>query len=291
VASHDAPLRSDRRSAEAPDGVDRDTRIEHLLLVGLDAYFAGQYEQAINLWTRVLFLDRHHDRARAYVERARSAQAELQRESEAVLQQGLDAFQLGDVARARRLISDAIDRGASPDEAQGVLDRIDRLGVGRLAPTRAGRSITTFDHVPTPTHVVVVRPRRVMGWTAALLLAAAAAGLFSVGAWGLIRPDVSSWSLFGAAPVASSSAASPLTIGRLPVARASDVYLARARLLIATGRVHDGLAELERIPVGDPLHAEAERLRADAQRTLLTVAAADRPGVTDSGASAVRFRE
>src|SRR5690242_20881899 len=55
---------------------DRDAKIEQLLLIGLDHYFAAQYQQAINVWTRALFLDRSHARARAYIERARSAMAE-----------------------------------------------------------------------------------------------------------------------------------------------------------------------------------------------------------------------
>src|SRR5919109_1898426 len=101
------PARSERPASDALSGAERDARIEQLLLTGLDHYFAGDYEEAINLWTRVLFLDRHHDRARAYIERARSAQAELQRESEAMLQQGMKAFAEGDVAKARTLVADA----------------------------------------------------------------------------------------------------------------------------------------------------------------------------------------
>ena len=54
---------------------ERDARVEQLLLAGLDHYFAGQYERAVHVWTRVLFLDRGHARARAYIERARAAQA------------------------------------------------------------------------------------------------------------------------------------------------------------------------------------------------------------------------
>ena len=59
------PLRTDTPSAL--DGVsdsDRDAKIEQLLLIGLDHYFAAQYEQAINVWTRALFFDRSHARAR-----------------------------------------------------------------------------------------------------------------------------------------------------------------------------------------------------------------------------------
>ena len=69
------PLRFDRPAAGDADSRERDARIEELLLVGLDHYFAGRHELAINIWTRVLFLDRSHGKARAYIERARSALA------------------------------------------------------------------------------------------------------------------------------------------------------------------------------------------------------------------------
>ncbi|HEX6161863.1 MAG TPA: hypothetical protein VFZ31_00755, partial [Vicinamibacterales bacterium] len=105
------------RRADPHGESDEDTRIENLLVTGLDHYFAGEFEQAINLWTRVLFLDRNHDRARAYIDRARSAQAEQQRISEALVHEGLDAFDKGEVVRARALLSDALDQGASHDVA------------------------------------------------------------------------------------------------------------------------------------------------------------------------------
>src|SRR4249920_66525 len=112
------PHRSD--SAHAPDATsgaerdvkDRDAKIEQLLLAGLDHYFSARYEQAINVWTRALFLDRSHARARAYIERARSALAERQRESEELLQNGVDAFGRGEGGEARRLLQAAISQGA-----------------------------------------------------------------------------------------------------------------------------------------------------------------------------------
>src|SRR5437588_370707 len=116
--------------AHAHDGAleaDRDAKIEQLLLIGLDHYFAAQYQQAINVWTRALFLDRSHARARAYIERARSAMAERQRESEELLQHGVDAFRRGEGDEARRLLNAAIDGGAPSDEALVVLERLNRL--------------------------------------------------------------------------------------------------------------------------------------------------------------------
>jgi len=122
-----------RTPDDGSDG-DRAAKIEQLLLAGLDHYFAGQYEQAINVWTRAFFFDRDHPRARAYIERARSALAERQRESEELLQQGVAAFHRGEADEARRLLAAALDRGAPADEALVILSRLDRLELGGGQP-------------------------------------------------------------------------------------------------------------------------------------------------------------
>src|SRR5471032_1138331 len=135
---------SEAHRSDAHDaGSDRDAKIEQLLLVGLDHYFAARYELAINVWTRALFLDRSHARARAYIERARSALAERQRESEEMLQTGVAAFQRGDADEARRLLQGAIDGGGPSEEARAVLDRMNRLETVVLPATsnRTGRKV------------------------------------------------------------------------------------------------------------------------------------------------------
>src|SRR5438067_10327054 len=102
------PLRTDDlRALDAASDADRTAKIERLLLAGLDHYFSQQYDQAINVWTRALFFDRSHARARAYIERARRAQAERQRESEELLHTGTAAYRRGDAKEARRLLQAA----------------------------------------------------------------------------------------------------------------------------------------------------------------------------------------
>jgi hypothetical protein len=274
-------LRSDTRPAEALSGADRDARIEQLLLAGLDQYFANQYEQAINLWTRVLFLDRHHGRARAYIERARSAQAERLRESEAILHQGIAAFHDGNVDLARRLVSDAVERGASLDVAQGLLDRIDRLGAGQApAPggrARADRPREHEDGVETPPS----RAYRYQGWIAAALLAAAAVGVLGVGAWGIAIPEPASWAIFNAAsPRSEMPLVVPMIPEALPLAGATEIFVARGKAHLARGRLREALSELDRVPLGDSLRPEADELRAAIQRQLLSVAAAEGAGTS-----------
>jgi len=132
------PLRTDHlpEAGEVPER-ERDARVEDLLLAGLDHYFVGQHELAISVWTRVLFLDRGHARARAYIDRARSAIAERQREGDELVQTGAAAFDRGDAGEARTLLTSAVERGAHAEEALVLLERINRFEPTRVRPARS----------------------------------------------------------------------------------------------------------------------------------------------------------
>jgi hypothetical protein len=256
------PLRSDRPVIPADlQERDRDARVEQLLLAGLVHYFAGQYELAISVWTRVLFLNHGHARARAYMERARSAIAERQRESEELLHTGVEAFGRGDVTVARRLLVTAVNRGAATEEALALLDRLNRLeaaGPGSLALFERAAvpvSDTTID-------AVAIRPSRLRwigaGIAAGLVVAGAAAWLWFRGA--------DAWLVQVTAPTAGavSQDAEPL-----PVPAASEASLSRARALQAKGRLHEALVALDGVRNGEGSWPEAQALRAAIQRQLL----------------------
>ncbi len=265
------PLRTETTRTAAPASrAERDAKIEQLLLAGLDQYFAGQYDQAITVWTRVLFLDRSHARARAYIERARSAQAERQRESEALLHEGSDAVRRGDRIEARRLLNAALVRGEHSDEVLSLLDR-----VTRLEQTAATFEADT-DEFDTPRLVLEdsAPARRPAGqWItlAALLLVIVAAGLFAASA---TRPE---WAAFVERsnlrrPDRGAAAATvPREMAALPVPRRAEAAMARARAFVASGRLRDALPILESIRATDPERPEADRLRAEIQRQLIAV--------------------
>lgn len=265
-------------SSGATDASSQEARIEHLLVTGLDHYFAGDFEHAINLWTRVLFLDRAHDRARAYIERARSAQAERQRQTEALVHQGLEAFDRGKVEEARALLSDAIERGAPHDLALGVLGRIDRLDSPgarpdhRLEPAIDARRGRSGAGAATPS----TRPRGAGPFGLWMAVIALTAVLGVAAAWWVSATGVSWPDLF--AP--TGTAARPgnvvtISADPLPVPAPAERYLLRGRMLFAGGRLREAMTDLERIPLSDPLRAEADRLRGQIQRELLAIAASD----------------
>ena len=266
------PLTTEPVPESGPSGdTDREARIEQLLLAGLDHYFAGQYERAISVWTRVVFLERHHDRARAYIERARSALAERQRESEELLHTGMDAYNAGEIEKARDCLTRAAEQGS--DTAHVFLDRLHRMGAGAgipdapVDPAPARR--------PAAARLMPMAPRG-SGWIAAGVAAAAVAVAMLVGGLpsGTWRSE-----LQGSAPASltPSSIEEPL-----PVVRASETALARARALHADGHLQDALRALDRVGLADPFREEADRLRADIQRDLLV--AAGLPSLPSDGA-------
>jgi hypothetical protein len=247
----------------------RDTRIEELLLAGLDHYFNGQHELAVSVWTRVLFLDRSHARARAYIERARGAIAERQREGEELLQTGAAAFQRGDAAGARRLLTSAVERGASADEALALLDRLDRLAP---AADEANGSPEPRSRRRHTDRTAADRSGGTRALTLLLVLALGlVAGVLVMIYWNTTAPP---WT---AARTRSPAAASRPVEEPLPIPAAAEVSLARARTLFAKGRLREAMTALEAIRPGDSLQPEADDLRTDIQRRLLEAAQSSAP--------------
>jgi tetratricopeptide (TPR) repeat protein len=271
-------FRTDRRpAAPAASEGDRDAKVEQLLLAGLDHYFSAQYEQAINIWTRVLFLDRNHARARAYIERARSALAEGQRESEELLQKGIAAFERGETLEARRLIESAIEGGAPRDEALAVLERVNRLE----AHAAGGHVIATErPRGQPPAAVAGRRGRRSAAWMIAVAGGVAAA----VGAYLVLAGGTDTWRASLRLPAESRSLTLVGPAVDLPLPRRGELALDRARKLAAAGHLADALAALDLVRPTDPQRREVDRLRSEVQQQLLAAAAEGPPAPRGSQA-------
>jgi hypothetical protein len=269
-------LRSDRHSNPDHPDRDRDARIEELLLTGLDHYFAGRHDLAINIWTRVLFLDRSHGKARAYIERARGALAEKQREAEELLQIGADALTRGDRAAARELLTSA-ERAGGSEEALALLHRLDRLEATVPAITQNREELPAGSGRDEPAGVGGREARLAWiftGIATGILLAAIGGGYF----W--LAEDPFELTVARSAPVSEPP---------LPVPATCEIRLARARSLLQDGKLHDAQSLLE---AGDPdaLHRAAfDELRATIQRQLLE-AGRQGAGFSSTGAAAPRVK-
>ena len=263
----DAPPTEDERL-----DFDREAKIDELLLAGLEQYFDGRYQDAINVWGRVLFLDRGHARARAYIERARGALAERQRTTEELVQEGVAALDRGDSPAARLLLSTAVATGEPHDLAQSYLDRAERLSpTPSVERRRRSRHDAEAKESARRLLVHTVRPVRALPIIGAAILVGAIIIFAASRDW--LRPLVArDWR-----PVPALSSL-PLPADPLPAPRPSEVALSRARDLYRSGHLKAALAALDGVSDADPLAPEATRLRAELQRVLLEPRAAADPG-------------
>jgi len=252
------PLRFDRPASGDADGRERDARIEELLLVGLDHYFAGRHELAINIWTRVLFLDRSHGKARAYIERARGALAEKHRQAEELIHTGQAALDRGDHRAARRLLTSA-ERAGGGDEALSLLHRLDRLDAATPATARTRPS---SPGTAEPVHPAAHAPRdaRVAWVLAGIATGVLIAALLGGYVWLVADP----FELAVARTGAPAARVQPL-----PMPSGSEIRLARARRLYAQGELQAALALLEAGEADERHAANVNELRAMIQRQLL----------------------
>jgi tetratricopeptide (TPR) repeat protein len=258
------PLRTNpiENTASTDGDAERDAKIESLLLAGLDQYFAADYAQAIDIWTRALFLDRSHARARAYIERARSAMAEQQRESEELLHNGVAAFERGEIEAARQMLNAAVQRGGAHDVALAFLTRIDRIH----AATPAERApVTAPSRLPFRPRAAA-SARRGSRWVSAMfLILLIATSVVAIASWDQLQvwiPALNTGAQDGLAP--TRVVQEPLI-----VPRSSETALERALALRASGRLYDAIRAVELVRPTDPLRGDADKLKADIQKEIL----------------------
>lgn len=248
------PKRHDATSADAA-GTGQESRVEHLLVEGLDRYFLGHYEDAIHLWTRVLFLDRSHASARAYIDRARGAILERQRRSEESLQHVTALLDQGRPVEARTHLQ----------QATAALGEDERTAALRLRLERLERVFAGGPRIRAAAEPAVVRwgswlSERVTmrAWLAAAVVVVMVSLLASNG----VRARLG---VAGGLAVPAPT----LSPGPAPVLGHAEVALVRARALYARGRLAEALDVLGRAEFEQIARDESDRLRVDIQRLLL----------------------
>jgi thioredoxin-like negative regulator of GroEL len=251
-----------------PNLIERDSQIDVLLVQGLDLYFAGKHEEAIHVWTRVLFLDRSQPRARAYIDRARTALAERHRKAEELLHTSQQLLDRGETRAARDLLAQVVAATGDDERAAALRVQLERVERAHAWPAA----------VPASTQEIVPgwswRRRSPSGATifvAVIAVLATAAVSMNAGLRG--------W-------VASTSPVEQLTTApvpaKLPILSSSDAALIRARTLYARGRLADALRALDVVSDQSPVRPDADALRVEIQRLLLATPQ-NRPNLADRG--------
>lgn len=272
------PAEFDFATASVATSADDQKKIEQYLVDGDRAFEAGEYQQAIDLWSRIFLIDVTNDDASARIERAKSKRRELEQRIEPLLASGIAAFDRGDTARAHADLTEVLRLDPQNLSAQDYLDRLEEtLAGGGAAPAHIPPSVGVdedkldlgfFDDEPanlseaplvppSPSAAAIPAPatkasgkqpaaksagparKLPMGLIAAILGIVILVG----GGWFV-------WNRFMNKP-------------EVEEAGAGQAIIARASMLAKTGKYDQAIALLQDIKPNDPQHDEALVMIAD----------------------------
>ncbi len=268
-------------TASEPGGDEGEGRIAELLREGQSAYERGEYQGAIDSWSRIFLIDIDHREAARRIEQARQLKAEREREVEEVFHDAVARFDASDFAGAREIFERVLALQPGYVLAQEYLEKIaERAAAGPVvaaaaaAPERAAMAAPTTapatarrgapreplsEEILVPPDPTAPRPDR----------RAAAPG---AGRSGKKRPGTAPrFLVVGAAVLALALVAGWFVATRwqtlFPNSRPPEAPtpavvdpLARARELHAEGKTALAIPELRQIPPQDPHYAEAQSL-------------------------------
>jgi len=259
-------------------------RITELLSEGQSAFERGEFQSAIDAWSRIFLIDIDHEEAARKIERARQLKAEREREVEEIFHDGVGKFDSGDLAGARAAFGRVLEMAPGYALAREYLEKIDEreaggpvvgAGLSELAPLVPPAPGAAAPPAAPRAPAETVRrksgevqvpiepsrrelPRRAVGSGAAarargpagpsprfLVIGGAVLLLLAAGGWFVF----SRWDrLFpNAQPVAA-----PTAVRADPVAKARELH--------AAGKTAEALALLNRVPPDDPQKADAVSL-------------------------------
>jgi tetratricopeptide (TPR) repeat protein len=265
----------------APGDEESDTagRVQALLDEGEGAFERGEYQGAIDAWSRIFLIDIDNEEAARRIERARQLKAEHEREVEEIFHNGVSRFDAGDWAAAKEAFTRVLDAQPSYILAREYLEKIEEHASGRAdggfvptlpATSSAPRVAASASRVAGPTtfaEEILVPPdpgakreaRRpaVDGFAAKarrstrpsplfLAIGGAVLALLAAGGWFLH----SRWERFFPNAPRAVTAPAPNSLSTLE----------QARKLQAEGKTAMAIGQLRRIPSQDPAYGEAQSL-------------------------------
>ena len=267
----------DFATASVETNEDDQKKMAQYLADGDRAFAAGDYQQAIDLWSRIFLIDVTNDEASERIERAKAKRREIEQKLEPLLSSGIAAFDHGDTARAHADLSEVLRLDPQNATAQDYLDRLgetvsassasnayvapsldpdEKLDLGffeddapadlseaplippdRSAAPAAAAAKTPAKPKSAPKQAAAAR-KLPMGMIAAVL----AIVLLGAGGWFV-------WSRFMNKPDAAQGA--------------GQAIIARASALASSGKYDQAIALLQDIQPSDPQHDEALVMIAD----------------------------
>ncbi len=259
-------------------------RIEELLETGQSACEKGDFQGAIDAWSRIFLIDIDHQEAARRIEKARQLKAEREREVEEIFHEGVARFDSGAFEAAETAFNRVLELSPGYFVAQEFLDKIrDRqvgapsaAGAGSSAPAvpahageapgataegaRRGPREKLSGEILVPPEPGAERSRgseeRSDFAVAVKRSAAPARGFLWIGGAVLVLLLAGGWLLLKNRASLFPNSQEPL---QAPAPAVVDL-IAHAKALHGEGKTAIAIAQLRRLPPQEPQYAEAQSL-------------------------------
>jgi len=120
--------------AATPASGDDQRKIQQYLADGDRAASAGDYQQAIDLWSRIFLIDVTNDDASHRIEGAKARRREIENKVDAIIAAGEQAYNARDNETARAKFNEALQLDPGNLAAHDYLERITNASGGQAAP-------------------------------------------------------------------------------------------------------------------------------------------------------------
>ena len=119
-------------------------KIDQYLQDGDSAFDSGNYQQAIDLWSRIFLIDVTNEAASERIERAKAKRRESEQKIEAILTAGVQAFERKEAVQARAKFKEVLSIDPGNVTAQDYLQRVDSPAASAPAFAPCGPRRNTY---------------------------------------------------------------------------------------------------------------------------------------------------
>jgi len=113
--------------------LESEQRIDDLLKEGQESFEGGQYQTAIDAWSRIFLIDIDHAEASRRIELARKLKAEVERQTEEAFHEGITRLESGDEDKAKAAFNKVLEM--QPNH-MGARDYLEKIESGDLSTTK-----------------------------------------------------------------------------------------------------------------------------------------------------------
>ncbi len=123
---------------------DDQKKIQQYLADGDRAFETGNYQQAIDLWSRIFLIDVTNEQASERIEKAKGKRRDVEQRLEGIVAAGVQAFDRNDRNTAREKFTQALQLDPNNATAQNYLERLNAV------PTEGGAAGYVAPFIPPP---------------------------------------------------------------------------------------------------------------------------------------------